>query len=95
MRAIWCSLADQILPGHVGGMRLAGEQEQHRALRVAENFAQPVEVFEQQRGALVGGEAAREADGEHVRIDLDRRSAAAGPGALPSRDCGNAGATMR
>jgi hypothetical protein len=55
-------------PGFVGRVRLAGEDEQHRALRVGNDLAQPVEVVEQQRGALVGGEAAGEADGQHRRI---------------------------
>lgn len=61
-------LADQLLPRFVGWMRLAGKNEQYRALRIGKNFAQPVEIVEQQRGALVGGEAAGEADGQHRRI---------------------------
>jgi len=50
-------------------MCLAGENEQDRVLFVAEDLAQPVEILEQQRRAFVRGKAAREADGEHVRID--------------------------
>ena len=61
--------ADDVLAGHVGRMRLAGEDEQDRTLFVAEDLAQPVEILEQQRGALVRSKAARETDGEHVRID--------------------------
>ena len=60
--------ADQLLARLVGGVRLAGEQEQDRPLAVGEQAAQAVEVVEEQRGALVGGEAPPEADGEHVRV---------------------------
>ena len=66
--------ADQLLAGLVGRVRLAGEQEQHLARAVGEQAAQVVEVVEQQRGALVGGEAPAEADGEHVRVAPDRRT---------------------
>ena len=61
-------------PGSSAGMRLAGEQEQHLARAVGEQAAQAVEVVEQQRRALVGGEAPPEADGEHVRVRRDRRT---------------------
>ncbi len=49
-------------------MRLAREEEQHRAIGVVHEIAQPLELVEHQRRALVGGEAPREADGEHVRV---------------------------
>ena len=60
--------ADQLLPGLVRRMRLAREQEQDLPALVGEQAAQVVEVVEEQRGALVGGEAPAEADGEHVRV---------------------------
>ena len=59
---------DQILPGHVGRVGLAGEQEQYRPLVVADQSLEPVDVLEQQRRPLVGGEPAGETDREHVRI---------------------------
>ena len=61
--------ADQLLAGLVGRVRLAGENEQHRPVGIVDDLAHPVHVFEHQRGALVGREAAREADGQHVGIE--------------------------
>src|SRR4051794_31349604 len=49
-------------------MRLAGEDELDRALAVIENSAQTLEVAEEQRSAFVSGEAAREPNGEDLRI---------------------------
>ncbi len=53
----------------VARMGLAGEDELHRALRVLHEAHHVVEAVEDQRGALVGGEAAREADGQRVGIE--------------------------
>src|SRR5258706_4971179 len=62
-------LADDILPGYVCRVRLAREDEQDGSRFITENRAQPVEILEQQRGALVSREAARETHGQYVRID--------------------------
>ena len=53
----------------VGRVRLAGEDDLHRAPRVHQQAPQPLEVAEDQVGALVGGEAAGEPDGERVGIE--------------------------
>ena len=60
--------AQEFLPRLICRMRLAREDKHHRPLFVGDDFAQPVEILEEQRGALVGGEAPREPDREHVRI---------------------------
>src|SRR5581483_8764850 len=57
---------DELLPRAVRRVRLAGEQDLHRPLLVEEQVAQLVRVGEDEAGPLVGGEAAREADGERV-----------------------------
>ncbi|MGQ3366541.1 hypothetical protein, partial [Rhizobium oryzihabitans] len=62
-------LADQLLALVVGGVRLAGEDELDATVVVREQRTQPVGLAEQQCGALVGGHAAREADGERVRVE--------------------------
>ncbi len=49
-------------------MRLAGEQEHDGTLRIADDLAQPVEIVEQQRRALVLREAPPEADRQHVGV---------------------------
>ena len=46
-------------------MGLAGEKEEHRPFRV-ETICQPFGILEEQGGALVGGEAAGEANGQDV-----------------------------
>ena len=84
-------LADQVLAGHVGGVRATREDEQHRPLRIAGDRPQPVEILEQQRRALVGGEAAREADGEHVGVVRVRVAQDAIQMRLAAAGCGNAG----
>ena len=58
-----------LLPLAVGGVRLAGEQELHRPVAVVDDRAQAVEVGHDQERALVGREAAREADRERVRVE--------------------------
>ncbi len=59
---------DDALAGPVRGMRLAGEHDLDGPLRIPEDPGQPLLVGEEQRGSLVGREAAREADGERVRV---------------------------
>ncbi|MNW11134.1 hypothetical protein D3C71_2085090 [compost metagenome] len=49
-------------------MGLAGEQKQHRAVGIADDLAQPLRIMEEQRGTLVGGEAAGEADDQQVGV---------------------------
>ena len=82
-------LLDQLLARLVGRMGLAGEDELHRALGVVDHRRQAVQVGEDQVGPLVGGEAAGEADGEHVGIEdvaggLDGLVALAAAAALPA-----------
>ena len=61
-------LADDFLARLVGRVGLAGEQEEHRATGLRDDFAEPRRVLEDQRGAFVGGEAAGETDGQDVRV---------------------------
>ena len=62
-------LLDDPLAGSVGRMGLAREHDLDRALLVPQHARQPLDVAEQQPGPLVGREAAREADGQDVRIE--------------------------
>ena len=62
-------LTDQLLAGVVGGMRLAGEHQLHRPVAREQQPLEPVGLRQQQGGALVGGEAAREPDGEGAGIE--------------------------
>ena len=62
-------------PGSVGGMRLAREDDLHRAVGVVEQPRQPLGIAEEQRRALVGGEAAGEADGQRVGVEQRMRRA--------------------
>ncbi len=90
-------LADEGFARLIFRMRLAGDDDLHRALAIAENFLQALHIAEQQRGAFIGGEAAREADGERVRIEHfggvaqfgGGGLAANGRGRLPLADEGN------
>ncbi len=50
-------------------VRLAGQDQLHRAQRIREQAAQPLGIVEQQVGALVGGEAAGKAEGQNVRVE--------------------------
>ena len=50
-------------------MRLAGEDELHGHLRVIDERGERLEILQQQVGALVGGEPAREPDGQRVRAE--------------------------
>ncbi len=47
-------------------MRLAGKEQQHGALGIIQQSRKPRAIAQQQRGALVGREAAREADRQHI-----------------------------
>ena len=60
---------DEVLTRLVVRVRFAREDELHGTLLVVDDRRQPVEVGEQQVGALVGGEAAGETDGQHVGLD--------------------------
>ena len=82
-------------PGSSAGCALPANRNSTGRSASPSDAAQPVEVVEQQRRALVGGEAPREADGEHVRVRRDRRSAAGGRGAPRCRGCGSAAAPTR
>ena len=62
-------LTDQFLSWFVGRMRLAGEQDLHRSVRVLQNRPQPVEIAEQEVGPFVGGEPAREPDGQRFGVE--------------------------
>ena len=52
-------------------MRLAREDELHRPLGIAQDAQQPVGIVQQKIGPLVSREAARKAEGQHVRIEDD------------------------
>ena len=56
----------------VGRVRLAREDDLHRAARGVEDAREPLGIVEDQLGALVAGEAAREADGQ--RVGLEQRA---------------------
>ena len=60
------------LAARVARMGLAREDELHGALRIAHDACEPVDVGEDERRALVGGEAPREPDGERLRIERAR-----------------------
>ncbi len=61
-------LADEVLAGLVVGMRLAGKNDLHRTLWVAQQPHQPLTVAKEQGRALVRGEAAREAQRERIGV---------------------------
>ena len=77
------NFADVALPRLVLGMGLAGDDDLHRQVLVQQNAFEPIHVAEQQRGALVGGEAAREPDGESVGIEHPSRAVHLRRGGLP------------
>ena len=64
-------LLEQLLAGHVGGMRLAGEHELDRARAVGENSNQPLDVVKDEIRTLVRREAPREPDRQDVGIEKD------------------------
>ena len=59
---------NQRLAGLVCRMRLAGDDELHRALAVAQKAKQPLGVMQQQVRSFVGREPARKAQREGVGI---------------------------
>ena len=61
--------AREFLPALVAGVRLAGEDDLHRALGVSEERGETLRLLEDQRRTLVGGEAAREAEGERALVE--------------------------
>ena len=63
-------LADQLLSLLVGRMGLAREHQLHGSVGRQHQGAEAIRLGQQQRGPLVGREAAGEADGEHVGIEL-------------------------
>ncbi len=74
-------------PGPVRRVRLAREDDLHRAFLVPQEAREPVEVGEQQRRPLVGREPAGEADREDRRVEdglelLERRGRLAVAGEL-------------
>ena len=82
-------LLHQSLPGVVLGVRLAGDDELHRALGVGQDAQQPLGVVQQETRALIGGEAAREAQGQRLGVEhllrlLDLRHRRGGDGELPA-----------
>jgi hypothetical protein len=48
-------------------MGLAGKEELHGTLGIVDHGRQSLDIGENQVGSLVGGEAAREADGQGIR----------------------------
>src|SRR5579884_1626774 len=81
-------LLNQGLARFVGGVRLAREDDLHRALRIEQDAAQAFHIAKDERGAFVGGEAAREADKQRVGIEhmlefLDLERPFAEPQMLP------------
>ena len=71
---------DQVLSRRVAGVRLACEHDHGGTLGIVEQPREPRRVGEQQRGALVGGEAPREADDQRVGVGL-------GDQVRDARDC--------
>src|SRR5690606_2209500 len=59
---------EQPLSRHVTRVRLAGEDKYHRTLGVVYQPRQSLGIREQQCGALVGGKAARETDGQYILL---------------------------
>src|ERR1035438_4088887 len=62
-------LPNQGLPRLVGRMRLAGDDELHRALRIAQKSKQAWRIMQQQVRSFVSHEAARKAQRECVGIE--------------------------
>ena len=66
-------LADQVLAGVVFGMGLAGEEDLQRAVLVGEERHESRDIVEEQVAALIGGDAAGEADGQRLGIEAGER----------------------
>jgi hypothetical protein len=62
-------LLDEPLATVIGGVGLTRDDELDGSGGVEQQAAQPRRVVEHQRKALVGGHPAREADGQHLRIE--------------------------
>ena len=62
------NLLDEALAIIVARVGFAGKNELHRALFVADEFHNVVELLKNQRRAFVGGKAPGETDGECVRV---------------------------
>ena len=56
-----------LLSGLISRMRLAGKQKQYRSLAAVDQSRQTRTIAQQQGRTLVGREATREAEGEHIR----------------------------
>ena len=85
---------DEALAAVVGGVRLAGDDELHGALGIGEQRTQAGRVLQHEREALVGGDAAGEADREHVgrqQLAIPRRRGHARVLLLPGFDHAAAG----
>ena len=78
-------LPDQVLAALVRGVRLAGDDDLHRPLLVGQQAGEPLRVAQDQRQALVGRDAPREADGQRLGIEARRRSSPAGGGSRRGR----------
>jgi hypothetical protein len=65
---------EDFLAGVVGRVRLAGEDDLHRAPRIHQQPPEPLEVAEDQVSPLVGREPAGEADGERRRVQQGARA---------------------
>jgi len=63
------NLGDQFLAAMIARMGLAREDDLHRAPRVHQEAAKPVEIAEDQVGPLVGGKPARKADRQRLRVE--------------------------
>ena len=72
------------LAGIVARMRFAGENELHGPLRIVDHGGEPFDIAQDQVGALVSGEAARETDGERIRAEYAGKSLQC----LPAARCG-------
>ena len=90
-------LLDQLLAALVGRVRLAGDDQLHRALGVQQEPLEPLGVAQHQRQPLVRRDAAREADGEHVRVErgVDPLELGRQPRRAASRTCASASGRRR
>ena len=60
---------DKPFPRLIFGMRLAGEDQLNRTLRIVQQLRQPIAIAEDQRRPFVGGKAAAKADRQDGRIE--------------------------
>ena len=59
-------LLQHAFAGLVARMGFAGKDELHRAFRIVDHRGEPLEILQNQIGALIGGKTAREADREGI-----------------------------